>query len=647
MSEPAHIRPSASNQTVADSSISGGPGANAVAGIMGNVTIRNGDEYNETTYYVQVNQVRYERRALAELCAMLEDDAPAPAYELFREQHESEYRRLVLRTISVPRAACFLAIMASRDEGYRDCAEHVGLMDSPHALALLRAVDRPLRAAIMSWMQEDHVARLLVDLTQEPSQVVSTGGRETASATDSIPTGPAGAAQILSDMAEVRADAVQTVLALQSVGPFRPAWLNDIDPAALARVLAGMSSREAAEFLDSMRPTSAANVIAFEQAGPWVEAMTREHAGQALTELAVVHPKGAAACLTRVDLNVAADLLALIAHDRDPRPAILDAMSPQLAIALLAGMNAKLSQEARRLLDTMPGWRDLVGTWPWYAATKIAFRIRHSVVSAMEGASWSQQLIGKAAATTRQWWGIRAAVAQWTSDLHDRRVRDGKVIAATAAVTVLVTIIVMTVVPPADPTLEAATTSNGNVSSVATAPPPPTFLRFPSALLANRAYWSDSECPTWSEQAIVENDSSERVAFLLLVCHPQGNDPAREITYIQYPTGTIPFKNRPTTRPVPDGEPGARVHRVLVPAPDHENSLPVWSRTDGRHGTYIEYLPDRNQSAIWLEEIGEPPTALVLFGPDPFGKTDDELSQIFVSLREVLENHGYRLQPSA
>lgn len=111
---------------VAGSSINSGTGP--AAGIMGDVIY--GDK--NTVY---VNNYSFAREDLATTCALLDTHEPSSAYNLFRQESKPEYRRLILRTIPVPRAVQFLKIMAEGEGGLRDCAEHLGPMDSPHALA--------------------------------------------------------------------------------------------------------------------------------------------------------------------------------------------------------------------------------------------------------------------------------------------------------------------------------------------------------------------------------------------------------------------------------------------------------------------------------------------------------------------------------
>lgn len=489
-------------------------------------------------------------------------------------------------------------------------------------------------------MRTDYAVRLLVDLSQEQDPVATTSGADDHGA-DVVLSGPIGAARILSDMAAVCPDAVQTVLNHQVARSLVTTWTNEMDPDRLAGAFTGMDCEAVAELLDNMRPNTAAAVIVKGRGGPWLVAMKRDHAAQVLVALADANPKSAAECLTQIDQSVAADLLARMSHDPDPRPAVLNSLPEWLAIALLAVMHAHAGEAARQLLDTRPGWRRMVGTWPSYAATTIVLRTRWSADSETNRGEGWYRLRSDVAAATRLWWQIRLALAVWTSDLHDRRVRDGKVTAATAVVTALAMVLVMAMVWPVEADSAAAT------GPVPTTQPSSSVPRFQAdlPLLDNKAYWSETECPTWIEETHVKSDPTESVTLLLLVCRLKQNGPAKELAYLQFPPETMPFNNRPTTKhPVPADEPGATVWRILLPEGGSEDSPRTWSRTDGRHGTYIEYLPDEHKSAIWLEEVSNPPMAMVLFGPDPASKTDDELSGLFTSLRQVLEKHGYTFQ---
>jgi hypothetical protein len=322
--------------------------------------------------------------------------------------------------------------------------------------------------------------------------------------------------------------------------------------------------------------------------------------------------------LARLDPARAAAVLLAVGHDPDRRLAVLRHLDPRRVIAILAEIHDRDPEVARRLLDGKPGWRGAAGTWPGFAAAVVAARTR------MAGDSVTE--------SCRKWWRLRGAIASWTSELRERRIRDAKVAAVAATATALLAV-VLTAVAGADGTTPAAATTPSPTAS-----PTGRSLLLPAdlPLLANRAYWSAEECPRWSQQVDV---TADRPTVVRLVCAVHGNKPATSLAYLQYPPGSIPFKNRPTEKyPVREDEAGATVHRVLTAG------APRWTGPDGRRGTYLEYLPDEHMSAIWLQEEGATPMSMIIFGPDPAGKSEEELLVLFTSLKDVLGQHGYRLR---
>ncbi|MEV4274507.1 hypothetical protein [Actinoplanes xinjiangensis] len=568
------------------------------------------DLYQETTNNYEINNHIYERHSLETTCAMLLTDDPKAAYRQFSRLDEPEYRRLVLRILPEWRTVQILTVMAQREDGLQRCAEHLGPMDSPHALPILRQLDLPVRAGIVVRVGPGQAARLLVDLGQEKAPA---GGRS-----GTLAPGVAGAAQLLSEMAAVDPAPARTVVLLPDVRDHAPAWLEVMDPERVAHLLAPVDVDAVGRLLDGMRPEAAAAVIVEGPAHRWLNALRTPTASGVLGTLAATRPKGVAKYLAGLAPARAATTLLAMGHVPDHRAAVLRLLDSPRVIAILAEMHDRDPAVARELLDVEPEWRRTAGTWPGFAALVVVAQTRMAGDPVTESGG--------------RWWRLRRAMAAWTPDLRDRRIRDAKVAAATAAVaTVLLSVVPAAMAGP-DTTTPAASTTPSPVVS-----PPGRSLLLPAdlPLLANRAYWSAEECPRWSQQVDV---TADQPTVVRLVCAVRANKPATSLAYLQYPPGSIQFKNRPTERhPVREDEVGATVHRVLT------TGTPRWTGPDGRRGTYLDYLPDEHMSAIWLQEEGSTPTAMIIFGPDPADMSDEALVALFTSLKEVLVRHGYHL----
>lgn len=471
------------------------------------------------------------------------------------------------------------------------------------------------------------------------------------------------AAQYLTFMAEADdglRDCVEHIGPMASCHALR--LLQVIDPKIRASILALMKLSDSSRLLDDLskgtteagEPVRAAFYLS-EMAAVRIDVvkdlLTNESLAQWipvwLNEMAMSNPAVVAECLTQIHPMVACGLLVRMEHDPDLRPDVLNQLSPWFAIALLAGMNPEAPQLVQQLLRANPEWNVMIGTWPSYIASRVALQTSVTIASAEDWGSPWRGLRATTKAVLGTWWRTRQGAAQWTSDLRPRRLRDAKYAIGGMLVAAVLTALIMVVVWP-NSSAPVKNSVAGSTSAGETARPPTGAPLFPAdlPLLANQAYWSDQECPAWSEQTQIKKEPTERVT-LLLVCSLKKNDPAVEVVYLQYPPGTIPFHNRPTIRDsIPEGEPGVTVPRILVPEGRSAEESRVWSHTDGlRHGTYIEYLPDPHMSGIWLEEAGNPASAMILFGPDPAGKSDAEVATLFESLQTVLKNHGYKLSP--
>ncbi|GIG85993.1 hypothetical protein [Plantactinospora endophytica] len=699
---------------------------------------------------------------------LLETDDPGHAYTVFRKESDGDIRRLLLRSIAPELATSFLVAMAESD-GPGECANHLKPMGTAHALPLLRSLDGPLRASVLARMDAGNAARLLAALARSDGGAREAAGvvERVAAATpaDGTLAGPADAARILPrdnpgvldelrfgpatasvlcelpdvgsvlapmeperaarhlwNMAKIRMSVVRRLLGQETLAPSVRQWLDAMPPGHLARLLARTSRSHRATLLAGMAAERVALLMTATGNWTWLGEISGGTAVEVLHALAATDPARAARCVEQLRPAVAGDLLRRAQWQPESRDAILRQLSPWHGITLLAAIHPDDPELAHRLLQTRPEWLTLIGTWPWWAATRAAFAIsaasqpgtessqpgtrpsqpgsgsshpgtgsnpgpepRSGPASAPTPGSGSARLspddggstAGRSTATGSTaggstaggstaagstaaestsdwlwtWWSTRRAVAAWTADSRPRRQRDTWCALGGALLATLLTLFLTAGTEPAAsrpaaaPSTGGEPTTGGEPSPVAPTdnpgtPTPEVPVGLP--LLAHRSYWSDAECPTWTMQTVLKADSPDRPALLRLVCQPLQNEPATEVTYLQYPPGVLPYNNRPTARyPVPVNEPGATVHRVRTPGEGAE--APTWSREDGRHGRYIEYLPGRNRSAIWLEEQGDPPMAMILFGPDPAGRSDPELDALFAALREVLTEHGYVL----
>ncbi|MBQ1063133.1 hypothetical protein [Micromonospora sp. C41] len=588
----------ADNQTVTNSHLRSESGS-----VFGNTRdVIYGDVYHENkAEFIVVNNHSYAREELAITCGKLETHAAEEACELLNEVTPIEYRRLVLRTLSARHAAGILTVMARKDGGLMRCAEHLGPMDSPHAFRIMWSLESRLRAKLMTRMRPEEAARLLTYLGRHEGRVLD--------GDHSAPSGPVVAAQLLSSMAAVDVDAARVMLALPDVRGEAAAWLDKMNHEGLAPLLARMSIEQRSGYLDAMPPVRSAAVIAAGPPNRWLAEMSPECAARATTALALADPGKAAECLRLLGQDTAAELLAKMSDDRDSRPAIIRKMDPKLALLLLAGVHARAPETARKLLEELPEWRRSAGTWPWFSAAVLAVQTADSF-----------REVG------RIWWQIRRAMAAWTTELRERRIRDAKVAVMTAVVAVALAYVAWPDMP-AGTAVPAPTAREPQAAEA----PPVTLFSEDLPLMANRSIWSSDECPRWSQQVDVVADEP---VILRLVCQMGRVQPATSVAYLQYPPGSTPFNNRPTEASSPAV--GATVYRVL--------SRPgkTWAG-HGRRGTYLEYLPDRHKSAIWLEEEGSASAAMILFGPDPAGMDEAALRKLFTSLRLILSQHGYTL----
>ncbi|MEU8167144.1 hypothetical protein [Micromonospora sp. NPDC049004] len=560
------------------------------------------DVYQENKNHYVVNNHLYAREDLAITCGKLETHAPEEACELFDEVTPIEYRRLVLRTLAAQHAADILTMMAGKHDGLMRCAEHLGPMDSQHAWRIMQSLNARIRAGAMTRMRPEQVARLLTYLGRLKGPLPNAG--------HPAPTGPAVVAQLLSNMAAVDPNAVKVILTLPEVRGEAAAWLSQVNPSGLAALFTRMSPEEAGGHLEAMPPVRSAAVIAAGLPNRWLAVMAPDCAARTIAALALLDADRAADCLRLLDQDTAANLLAKMDDDRDQRPAVVRKLDSKLAVALLASVHLQASPDiARALLNEQPDWRRVTGTWPWFSAAVLAVQ----TADTFGGAG-------------RLWWRLRRAFADWTPELRERRTRDAKIAAMTTVAAVIVAFVVWPDTPAG--TAAPAPAAGGAQGAVA---PPFTLFSEDLPLMTNRGIWSASECPRWGQQVDVVADQP---VILRLVCLVGRAQPATSVAYLQYPPGSIPFSNRPTEADSPAV--GATVYRVLTP-PEK-----TWTG-HGRHGTYLEYLPDSHKSAIWLEEQGDVAMAMVLFGPDPAGMDDAALGRLFTSLRLVLSEHGYTL----
>lgn len=588
----------ADNQTVTNSHLRSGSGS-----VFGNTRdVIYGDVYHENKAgFIVVNHHSYAREELAITCGKLETHAAEEACELLNKETPIEYRRLVLRTLSARHAAGIVTVMARKDDGLMRCAEHLGPMDSPHAFRIMWSLEPRIRARMMTRMRPEEVARLLTYLGRHEGRVLDDD--------HSAPAGPVVAGQLLSSMAAMDVDAVSVMLALPDVRGEAAAWLNEMSPEGLAALFTRMSIKQRGGHLDAMPPARSAAVIAAGLPNRWLAEMSPECAARATTALALADPDRAAECLRLLDQDTAAELLAKMSDDHDPRPAVIRKLDPKLALVLLAGVHARAPETARKLLEELPEWRCTAGTWPWFSASVLAVQTADPF-----------REVG------RIWWRLRRAIAAWTTELRERRIRDAKVAVMTAVVTVALAYAAWPDAP-AGTALPAPTVQATQAAKVL----PVTLFSEDLPLMANRSIWSIDECPRWGQQVDVVADEP---VILRLVCQMGRVQPATSVAYLQYPPGSTPFNNRPTEASSPAV--GATVYRVL-PQPGK-----TWAG-HGRRGTYLEYLPDRHKSAIWLEEEGSASAAMILFGPDPAGMDEAALRKLFTSLRLILSQHGYML----
>ncbi|GAA2184768.1 hypothetical protein [Micromonospora lupini] len=588
----------AGNQTVTNSQLRSESGS--VFGNTHDVVYCDVYQANKTHYVV--NNHVYAREDLAVTCGKLETHAPEEACELFSEVKPIEYRRLVLRTLVTQHAAGILTLMAGNHDGLTRCATHLGPMDSPHAWRIMQSLDVGIRAGAMTRMRPEQVVRLLTYLGRLKGPLLDAGHPAL--------TGPAVVARLLSDMAALDPNAVRVILTLPEVRGEATAWLNEVNPTGLAALFTRMSPQEAGRHLEAMPPVRSAAVIAAGSPNRWLAVMAPDCAARTIAALALIDADRAADCLRLLDRNTAADLLTKMDDDHDQRLAVVRKLDPKLAVALLASVHVRGDPAvARALFDEQPEWRRVAGTWPWFSAAVLAVQ----TADTLGGAG-------------RLWWRVRRALAAWTPELRERRTRDAKVAATTAVAAVMVAIVVWPDAPAG--TASPAPAARGTQAAVA---PPFTLFSDDVPLMTNRGIWSASECPRWGQQVDLVADQP---VILRLVCLVGRARPATSVAYLQYPRGSIPFSNRPTEADSPAV--GATVYRVLT------SPGKTWTG-HGRHGTYLEYLPDSHKSAIWLEEQGDVPMAMILFGPDPAGMDDVALGRLFTSLRLVLSEHGYAL----
>ncbi|WFE32967.1 hypothetical protein [Micromonospora sp. WMMD975] len=679
MTEP-HI--SSTHHQVSGSTVEGS-GSGVTAGIVGG-DVHQGDVYRTTNNHVYVNNHPYDLKMIQARVNALVTDNPVHAYASLREEDDERYRRLLLRSLPTAFAARIVRVMTQHPDGLVDCARHyLGPMDAEHALPVWSALEIAEQTELVAHMTPPDARHLIDELANQPegaaraAQLVAN-----IAAMPSPRRGPEIAAAILPPNPRLLAalppePVIAEVLAKwgEDIGPaFEPldgeivrshvtelaarsparvsrllagpnihrgvlSWFDGAKRDELTPVLAELPSDQTIRLLSELAPMRAAKVLVHAPVRAWLARIERSRRATVLDALAERKPRAAAVELIRYSPAFGADVLELMTLER--ARTLLQALPSAPAVVVLSELRRNEPERADLLLNSTGIGPPRLGTWPAWVATKATVETASLHARANQRELDPLDAARRLPALVRQWLVVRGAVAVWTDGLRPRRRRDVAFAGGGAAATAVAALVLSLSWP------NATTSPRASAPPAASASATPTgsaaLPRFPAglAVMTDKARWTSQECPGWSEQTEIHD--ADRVVLTRLVCVLHGNEPAGQIAYLQYPPDGPAFVNRPTTiHPVPAGSPGATVHRILTPS-THPGELPTWSTDGGRRGTFLEYLPDRHKSAIWLEEEGTPARAMVLFGPDPSGMAEGELTELFRQLRGVLARHGYLL----
>ncbi|MFG1817821.1 hypothetical protein ACGFIF_28955 [Kribbella sp. NPDC049174] len=127
------------------------------------------------------------------------------------------------------------------------------------------------------------------------------------------------------------------------------------------------------------------------------------------------------------------------------------------------------------------------------------------------------------------------------------------------------------------------------------------------------AQWSDV-CDSWLDEPEAKNNQVTRLIYSCQTA--QGF----WVVYTQYSSNVTPFSfGKPNQADAVGGS---------------------WTGPDQRRGTYLLYDRDPGRPGIWLQEAGTSHVAFMVWAPEKNSLNEQQLE---VSLRELLQEHGYKL----
>lgn len=392
---------------------------------------------------------------------------------------------------------------------------------------------------------------------------------------------------------------------------------KDLDGAALAGAFCAAGPARSRRWLDLMTERRAAWILArgmsVPSAAPMLDAMERDRAVRVLR--AIDDEERAAQLLLQVDRGSAAELLRGLAATghADWVGGVLARMPNRVVGALLVWITLEDGESAKRLRVALAAHQ------PGLSTPAQVWRFGPTGWPALDACVMMWTISGLARRGPR---GTRDTVGLWRCLRDEASPPDHRKQRTILAVALPIAFL-------------AGMLTVGNAASPAPArsAPPPSSSAGPQAaepagspqLSAYQADWPARYCPVWRREASVTLDSGKPAPIdgvLRLRCRPSDAD-GYELAVVWYPP--TPDGDRFTGRPTTAG-----AYQVVT------KDRPRWSTATGtRAGTYLRYYPEKGQAAIWLEDEREP-VALMLFGPPGGG-------DVFSRLREILDDHGYRL----